>query len=414
MNKLLGVLIGLALLISCAPMEPKEEVTQEFVELGKQYQYVAQPFSIGGKLGYEVDFGKSLIVFDEKEYGHKYAGASYPADVGGKLAYSALSTNWIVVFEGEELGKQYEQIGIDDIVDINGKPGFPASYTRGGNHLFFWNGTEYGQGYAFTWCYFAIEDKLACYARIQHGERMPEYRILFGDQELGNNPSIPVNYNGKLAYIDATDDGKWFVVIDGVPGKKYDYATHLQVINNKLAFVAKKRGKEFVVYDGKEGRRYANIQRESLISIDGKLAYTAGSFSLASFSLLLLGGAPHGMGPAYKYFIVYDGKEIGHAYSDAFNPMEVRGKLAYQARNLGKSFVVYEDQKLGKQYGRVWDAISVGNRIAYAVEHKGNHFVVLDGVEGKHYDQITIIRDIGGKLAYRAEENNNPFIVLEK
>jgi len=363
MYKLVGVLIGLALLISCAPVEPEEAVkTYESVELGKHYTSVSGPFDIGGKLAYEAEIQapqhpngvQSIIVFDGVEHGKEYDGAQKPVDVGGKLAYVALEwmKQWFIVFDGQELSREYAQLGTFDIVDINGEPGFTATYTKGGDSLFVLGDKEIGEGYQATSCFFAIDDKLACLAKLKNSIRR---RVLFGGSEVGdwndasipvdlhsgnwNDAGIPVNLNGKVAFtVEKNDD--WYVVIDGVEKAKYDYIHYIEVIDGKLVVVASNGDGRYVDYDGKKGKTYDIISK--FTSVNGKLVYEAG---IKRYTLVVAPEQP----PLYDLFIVFDGKEITKQYIDAFSPVNVGGKLAYKAKTHKNSFIVFD----GKDYEKI-------------------------------------------------------------
>ena len=151
-------------------------------------------------------------------------------------------------------------------------------------------------------------------------------------------------------------------------------------VNGKLAFHVEEGGKYFIVYDGKEiGKRYDFAGFP--VEVNGKLAYVAKEGD--------------------KSFIVYDGKE-GKKYGEIILPREVNGKLAYMAREekswskvngkiiyrFNPTFIVYDGKEIGKKYSEALYPTGINGKLAYVAKEGGKEFIVYDGKEGKRYDKV--------------------------
>ncbi len=176
--------------------------------------------------------------------------------------------------------------------------------------------------------------------------------------------------NGKHLAYGAYDGNNWFVVMDGIEGKKYgDFIEHSIVFSpdsQKIAYVANEIGKWFVVVDGNEESKYDRIGIPLLFSPDSKrIAYFAAE--------------------GVKGFVVVDGKE-----EKRYEPI---GNLTFSP-----------DSK----------------RVAYGAKKGKESQVVVDGKEGKKYDSIVtvnggkIIFDSPDNLHYIALKDNSVYLVQER
>jgi len=277
-----------------------------------------------------------------KKYDWIYEDSLQFSPDGKKLAYIAREGNEkFVVVNGKE-GKRYDWI---DNFSLKFSPdGKKIAYIagEGGKHDKFWISYEGGK-------YFVVVNG-------KEGKRYDYIDSLF----LTFSPD-----GEKLAYV-AKEGNKELVVVNEIEGKRYGRIYNLQFSpdGKRLAYIAKEGNKELIVLDSIESKKYDYIKKFSLqFSSDGKrLAYIASE-----------GGKYDELGVHYKdgkYFVVIDGIEgkrydYINEFSLQFSPDSKR--VAYIAGEGGE----YE--------------IEMGRGVAYK---DGKYFVVIDGIEGKRYDYI--------------------------
>ncbi|MCK9273326.1 hypothetical protein M0P65_07340, partial [Candidatus Gracilibacteria bacterium] len=259
-------------------------------------------------------------------------------------------------------------------------------------------------------------------------------------------------------YVAGTEDGKFFVVKDGVEGAKYDRITGTSISfspnSNSFTYEAKKVGKNLIIKDGKElgegmqavyspdGKSFAYVKlsegslgnswapiseqelsyKKSIIIKDGK---ELGEGMQAIYS-------SDGKSFAYlakkdgKVFVVKDGKELGEGMQAIYSS---DGKsFAYVTRKDGKHLIIKNGKELGelKDYSgsdynysgsQYFDLRYSSNleSFAYLIKKDGKIFVVKDGVEGTKYDEISdIIYSPDGKsFAYVAKKDGKRFMVKD-
>jgi dipeptidyl aminopeptidase/acylaminoacyl peptidase len=197
--------------------------------------------------------------------------------------------------------------------------------------------------------------------------------------------SLRLSPDGKRTACTLQQGISFFVVADGVEGKKYGFINSLQFSpdGKRLAYEAVDQNDYLVVADGIEGKRQKEQVYLRGFSPDGKrLAYAA---KRGAKWVLVLDGV--------------EGKEYGRIEDFQFSPDGKR--MAYQAERDGKWFVVV-DQIEGKAYDAVQfrtilaSPISLvrfsldNKRTAYSVRRATKTFVVVDGTEGKEYDIVRI------------------------
>lgn len=331
------------------PLKYEYSSDSPIIAIGDKIVYVAEEPLAGDTSGY----GKvhSFISFDGQKIGSEYDEVSSPTNVGGKLAYIAKTSyaakiggivetgkSSFVVFDGKA-GKPYNKGNINEIFNIGGKPIYiveAISYGKLYDCLVSVNGEE---------CYYEniqnlinVNDKLA-YIAVDNNTSNKFYVVVYDNKIVSkkyDSISNLINVKGKLAYIategkEYTEGRESFVVFDGIEGKHYKEVLMLTNINGKLAYLAREKdGKSFVVLNGIEGKRYENIY--NLINVKGKLVYQAANEHIAETY------------NDWKWFIVYNGKEIGKEYYSAEDPINVGGKLVYTAKVQEKILLTPEQQ----------------------------------------------------------------------
>ncbi|MBN1516607.1 PD40 domain-containing protein [Candidatus Sumerlaeota bacterium] len=240
----------------------------------------------------------------------------------------------------------------------------------------------------------------------------------------------------RLAYVvikntgnknPVTKMGKWVAIIDGKPGKEYDFIGKNIVFSpdsKRVAYVAgyvkseedlKKNEGLFdlrLVMDGEEGLLHENISSFSpVFSPDSKrVAYVAKKDS--------------------KSAVIIDGEEVG-AYDKVgmgrpvFSPDSLR--MGFVAYDEGKWFVVI-DGEAGPRHERVSENSLVfspdSQRYAYAVKEEIRNdgkvqaevmWVVADGEPGEKYDAVEKIRfsPDSKHIAYKARQEGYWRVVLD-
>lgn len=246
----------------------------------------------------------------------------------------------------------------------------------------------------------------------------------------------------------------YFVVVDGIEGKKYENIRDLIFSPNgqRVAYIVDEGNKNFVVVDGEEGKKYNEILSLSF-SFDGKrIAYLAwegksyaeremlvvvdGKESKRYRDINIMGGSifsPNGQHYAYKAvdystqsieeFIVFDGEE-GKKYDKIINfTFSPDGeKFVYIAQKDNKNFLVFNGEEREIPYNIIDLKFSPnGQNLAYiARAYIGNNnnksFVVVDGIERKKYDYIErlIFSEDSSNLAYVAYDGDNTFVVANE
>lgn len=197
--------------------------------------------------------------------------------------------------------------------------------------------------------------------------------------------SLRLSPDGKRTACTVQQGISFFVVADGVAGKKYGFINSLQFSpdGKRLAYEAVDQNEYLVVADGIEGKRQKEQVYLRGFSPDGKrLAYVAKRG--AKWALVLDG---------------VEGKEYGRIEDFQFSPDGKR--TAYQAERDRKWFVVVDQTEDKPNDARPFRTILAspisllrfspdGKRTAYSVRRGTKTFVVLDGTEGKEYDIVRI------------------------
>ncbi len=307
------------------------------------------------------------------EIGRGYEGIKNLKDIDGKIAFLATNESydpevpwpppggaasraisgmkdprqWFIVYDGQVIGKQYTTIF--DFIEVNGKIAYVVGITP---------------YYPTFVVYDGIEGK--------------KYQDIKDIKEI----------NGTLAYF-AQNNSKWFLVYNGVEGKSYHEVKNLVEINGKPAYFANNSSvyehpEWILVYDGNESQdKYYNV--DSLIGGGGKVAFQ------------VVSGYPG------RKYILYDGKEVGKEYEDAWNPVEVNGTLAYLASDGNKTFIVYNGEEIGKQYGDISGLFEINGKLAYIIGYcwYEENFIVYDNQEIRNYRVVGDPFEVNGKLTFR-------------
>jgi len=222
-----------------------------------------------------------------------------------------------------------------------------------------------------------------------------------------------------LAYLVAVPGGKWFAVIGGIEGKRFDgIVAHPRFSpdSKRTAYIAivveEEKKKWFVVTNGGEEGPY-DVIGGFTFSPDGKhLAYAAER-----------DGIP---------WVVVDGKE---QYRGGFIPPVFSPNSKHIAYGNGQALAVYGravqmqqwvvlDGLEQKHYRSVTkDSLTFSSdsqHLAYIVADETGQFVVIDGKEGKPYEEIftmeggSIIFDSTDRLHYVARKGNGIYLVQER
>ncbi len=207
----------------------------------------------------------------------------------------------------------------------------------------------------------------------------------------------PIYLNGKVVYT-ANKDGDYFVVSgnDIVSGKYKEL--NKKVIGGKLAYTVLDEDNKFkIIYDGKtfgeeynltRHPRFGDISQNIIpIEVNNTLAYFIPRLRILVYDGKQINGSLYpnrlpvevNSSLAFELIkdnffetrtIMYNGKEYGTQYKDAFQPTEINGKLAYIASNnetvfRGKTFIVYDGKEIGKQYGSVSSPEEVNEKLVY-------------------------------------------------
>src|SRR6266581_6965744 len=227
---------------------------------------------------------------------------------------------------------------------------------------------------------------------------------------------------GGKKYDATTGKGKLVAVIDGQEaGKPYDSlgGTSLGEIifspdGKRLAYVASNSGKWFVVVDGKEGKKYDGLvsalsfspDSRHVVYTDGGDYYDIGGFLFSPDSKRVT----HVVSTGPQSVVVVDGQDgeyhNGLVRSLVFSPNSKR--MAYVAATEDKRnrFAVV-DERQGKPYEGVRTPVFSpdSKRMAYAARAGGQWLMVVDGKEGKRYDNLgtPVFSPDGKRVAYAAQ-----------
>jgi hypothetical protein len=355
-----------------------------FGEYATSYTRMEYAGVLGGKPAYIVSKGnKKLILYDGKEIGGSYDQALMPALIEGKLFYAGVKNNkYNAVYDGQEIGKDYFSIWSPG--EYNDKPIYIAE--KIGKSVLIYDGNEISNAsYDYVWSYSVINGKIA-YIASKPGETYTAKKInpqtsesrrdippegvksviIYDGKEAGreyDTVGFPMEINGKLAYI-ALKDGKKFSVFGNMEGTKYDEIGEPLLIKGKPAFIAQKDRKSLLVYDGLEMKSYDRIDIFSLKDADGKLCYRAADSSTKKG----------------KYFIVYDGTEVGKDYDNVLSFAAFAGKQAYVADRKNVRSVVYAGGDTGKEYSTI-DPESLafyGGKLSFIAQKSNVWYVVSE------------------------------------
>ncbi len=208
----------------------------------------------------------------------------------------------------------------------------------------------------------------------------------------------------------ASADGKSFAVVDGKEGKHYDVLGVAPIFSpdsRRVAYAAQTGGKQFAVVDGKEGVHYEPFARiVASATEDGGDYYDIGGFLFSPDSKRVT----HVVSTGPQSVVVVDGQDgeyhNGLVRSLVFSPNSKR--MAYVAATEDKRnrFAVV-DERQGKPYEGVRTPVFSpdSKRMAYAARAGGQWLMVVDGKEGKRYDNLgtPVFSPDGKRVAYAAQ-----------
>jgi hypothetical protein len=356
-----------------------------FGEYATSYTRMSSAGVLGGKVAYIVtrSDGKKRILYDGTEYGEGFDQALMPTLIAGKLFYAGVKNNrYYAVYDGQEIGKDFFSIWSPG--EYDGKPIYIGELV--GKSVLVYNGSEISNAsYDYVWSYTIIDGKIAylaskageTYTALKINPQTSESRrdippegiksvVVYDGVEYGreyDTVSFPMDAGGKLLYI-ALSKGKEFTVLGGLKGKEYDEISEPVSLDGKPAYIAEKGNDSILVYDGREMQSYDRIDVSSLRVVDGKISYLAADSSTKKG----------------KYFIVYDGVEIGKDYDSVLSFAASGEKQAYVADKKTARSVVYADGDTGKQYSKI-DAGSLTfyeGKLTFAAQKNGIWYVVSE------------------------------------
>jgi hypothetical protein len=239
--------------------------------------------------------------------------------------------------------------------------------------------------------------------------------VALKEASLGPAPKVLVRHEGWLTMSEdcrhvayrAHDEGKWWVVRDGVPGRKYDDVSSMMFSPNgeHLAYVARTGSNSCVVLDELQGDPFSSIPELTK-------QYWPFVFSENSQHLAYIGSSD-----GRNYCVVVDGKRgpmfdevLHHSFSFSDNSEH----YTYAARRDGKGIVVKDGkevltcsdvfssvqqmgrEKIGDTYGPFLSAD--GEHLACAIRKGTNWVVSVDGKESTPWDSISEL-DLDGPAA---------------
>ncbi len=229
----------------------------------------------------------------------------------------------------------------------------------------------------------------------------------YDKSENGASCRVLFSPNGKhFAY--RVKEGNEFIVFDGLELKKYSWAGRDMVFSSdskQFAYTAGNAGKWFVVLNGREGEKYNEVSSPVFSPDSKQSAYIVGT--------------------KYGKFAILNGRRgklHDQIYGLTFSPDSKQ--LAYAVREGARtsSFVVLNDRE-GKRYDSVDERIVFSpdsKQLAYVAEENGKRFVVINGQEGKRYAYVNghsskriVFSSDSSQFFYIArDEGFNEFLVL--
>src|SRR5215208_5534251 len=193
--------------------------------------------------------------------------------------------------------------------------------------------------------------------------------------------SISDDYN-HLAVL-AQKGNKYFVTLDGVAGKEYDWVVRgslgFSADGKHFGYVVQQGEDMFVVMDGKEGKPYREIAASNI-------TYAPASARYAYYARPKAGG---------KWVAVVDGtesKEFDQIGNLTFSPDGKR--VAFGVEQGGKQFFVVDnavgaEREFDKVAGASFTWSPDGKRYAYGAVRDTKVIIIADGKEGKPYKEST-------------------------
>ncbi|MBU1102821.1 hypothetical protein KJ853_04195 [Patescibacteria group bacterium] len=333
---------------------------------------------------------------------------------GRKVAYRAKQKNGkMTVFINGQKGKEYDNVFCLTFSPDGGKLAYVVKQKE--NYLIVVNGQE-GKAYPIpaeerefwsdSWTIisspvFSPDSKNLAYAVnwnsgkeggfvVLNNQEQKKYAQIF-EKTLTFSPD-----SGSLAYMATKGDGKVFAVINNKEEKPYELIGKEKMNlmfspdSRNLAYIAGQSRKFFVVINGKEGKRYDGIMANLIFSPDSK-----------KFAYLANNGIP----PKETFMVTnetegkkYEWETNGSVYFQGFT-FSSDSRLVYMVETKKGRYVV-----LGNAQGEVYTYIDPhlivfspnGQRLAYIAEQldvsgmSRNKLVVINGVIQKQYKKSDI------------------------
>ncbi|HWE03138.1 MAG TPA: hypothetical protein VG326_12080 [Tepidisphaeraceae bacterium] len=196
------------------------------------------------------------------------------------------------------------------------------------------------------------------------------------------------------------------IVVDGVPGAKFDFidAPLFSPDSKRIAYVARRAKQQFVVVDGQEQKAYEAVGRLTFSPNSKHLSYEA----IANGKCLLVLDGQEGK--------IYDSVKLGPGFS-------VDGARLVAVVAQANKLIVLVNGRESEPYEKMVAGDFVlspdGKRIAYAVKKGEKQLAVIDGVENPPFDHISAnamsFSPDSRRIAYVAGTvtNGPDFVVLD-
>jgi hypothetical protein len=231
--------------------------------------------------------GVEVVVIDGVE-GKPYDGVRGPlfsAD-GKHWAHPAKRKGkWVVVVDGQEAGKEY-----DEVDGLRFGPAGALAYA--GRREMSWvvvvdgvEGKEYGRVGPYS-IHFSPDGKRVAYWATS-GTRPPPIFFVLDGVEQGAYENVGANRtlawtsftfaaDGKKTAFAGQKDGKWLVVVDGVPGTPYDSLPIFSPVlgpQGDVAYAAEKEGQVVLVANGAETGPYKALVPGTRVAFHGPRSF---------------------------------------------------------------------------------------------------------------------------------------------
>lgn len=194
----------------------------------------------------------------------------------------------------------------------------------------------------------------------------------------------------QIAILGYDEDiNKFYVTFNNQRGKSYDFIQSIHFFDNDLFYIAKEDSKYFTVVNGVEGEKYDLVK-------DGSFIYTDNHYSFIVFNnkktIIIVDGkeAKIFSKPLYesKSYLYFAENQKGKLFVHTFATLDTAHNLlkAFVTIN-GKSSKLYDSEVRPRHYEMIWPIIisSKGNNIAYFAKSDGTYRIIINNEEVKEF-----------------------------